>query len=85
MLGLEEAKRKGTNRKVVRTDPTITHNKFEPPWEVFEGQHSIGDVKQPPAVRAHGLSLPLAHVFDLVVVAIFSSLSLSLAHLFLFG
>jgi hypothetical protein len=31
----------------VRTDPTISHNKFEPPWEIFEGQHSIGDVRQP--------------------------------------
>ena len=31
-IGLEEARRKGTNRKVVRTDPRITHNKFEPPW-----------------------------------------------------
>lgn len=31
-IGLEEARRKGTNRKVVRTDPRISHNKFEPPW-----------------------------------------------------
>lgn len=91
-IGLEEARRKGTNRKVVRTDPRISHNKFEPPWvrvlrpappaeirrrsrsceprlqvayrfsrqtvhafptvllfhqEIFEGQHSIGDVREP--------------------------------------
>ena len=58
-IGLEEARRKGTNRKVLRSDPRFATNKFEPPWEVFEGQHALGDVRgpaPPPAklVYCHG-------------------------------
>ena len=56
-LGKIEAERKGTNRKLVRTDPRLAQTgAHAPPYELYSGQHSLLDVKAPPLCAQPGRS-----------------------------
>ena len=62
-LGLDEAKQKGTNRKLVRTQKDLSQQE-EPPWERINGAKPLGDVKPaetapPKLIYCHGKSAAL--------------------------